>query len=116
MVWYWLGGIFARRGNAYQRISGDIAVKNTAKASRIRLALRRIAAALLSYGCLGTECSSGFGDVSPGGAPTAVMVRTRASAAARPIAAATSARMSDLPAALRHTESDEASGLWVGAP
>ena len=51
--WYWLGGIFASRGKAYQRMSGDMAVKNTAKASRTRLALRRIGAALPTLGAWG---------------------------------------------------------------
>ena len=105
MSWYWSAGILARRGKAYQRISGDSAAKNTARASRIRLALRRISAALPVRwrvgvtGGLGTVVSSGFGEVLPAGAPMAVMVRTSASATARPVAAAIRARMRGLPTA-----------------
>src|SRR5688572_18293056 len=93
MSWYWFAGILARRGKAYQRSIGDSAAKNTAKASRIRLALRRISASLPGgYGCAGTVVSSGFGEVSPDGEPSAVSVNTRASATARPVAAAIRAR------------------------
>src|SRR5919199_1799301 len=103
MSWYWFAGILARRGKAYQRSSGDSAAQNTAQASRTRLALRRIPASLpdgRGYGCAGTVVSSGLGDVRPDGEPSAPIARTRASARARPVAAAIRARMRGLPGAV----------------
>src|SRR4051812_1875192 len=112
-VWYSLGGILASRGKAYQRSSGDSAAKKTAKASSTRLALRRMAGcpSLGAQGCSGTVVSSGLGEVLPLGTPMAVTVKTRARAAASPIAAAARARMSQPPVAAAYESSDGASGL-----